>query len=133
MRGKVKKFFEDFEKAFLNLKNAVEMARDDLDVDGTIKRFEICYELSWKLMKEYLADVGVIVKNPRNTFKEAFSNDLIEDIETWMQIIEDRNLLVHTYTIEESREVFNRIKGKYIIELEKFYLAMQKRIQQEDI
>ncbi|TCO60233.1 HI0074 family nucleotidyltransferase substrate-binding subunit [Caldanaerobacter subterraneus] len=133
MRGKVRKFFEDFEKAFLNLKNAVEMARDDLDVDGTIKRFEICYELSWKLMKEYLADVGVIVKNPRNTFKEAFNNDLIEDVETWMQIIEDRNLLVHTYTLEESREVFNRIKGKYIIELEKFYLAMQKRIQQEDI
>lgn len=114
MREKVRRFFEDFERDFLNLKNAVEMAKDDLDVDGAIKRFEICYELSWKLMKEYLADMGVIVKNPRNTFKEAFNNDLIEDVETWMQIIEDRNLLVHTYTLEESRKVFNRVKEKYI-------------------
>jgi len=48
MRKRVKKTFLDFEKAFNNLKLAVEKAVDDLDIDGTIKRFELCYELSYK-------------------------------------------------------------------------------------
>jgi hypothetical protein len=48
MRERVKKAFLDFEKSFNNLKSAVKKAVDDLDIDGTIKRFELCYELSWK-------------------------------------------------------------------------------------
>lgn len=132
MRERIRDFFEDFEKAFLNLKKAVEVAEDDLDIDGTIKRFEICYELSWKLMKEYLADLGIIAKSPRAVFKEAFNNDLITDIETWMGIIEDRNLLVHTYTLEESREIFERIKNKYVSEFERFYSVIKVKIQNEE-
>lgn len=30
-----------------------------------------------------------------------------------MDMIEDRNLLVHTYTFEESGKIFERIKEKY--------------------
>ncbi|WP_281169080.1 HI0074 family nucleotidyltransferase substrate-binding subunit [Thermoanaerobacter thermocopriae] len=75
MRERVEKFFNDFAKAFENLKKATEVAKDDLDIDGTIKRFELCYELAWKLMKEYLADLGIIVKSPREAFKQAFINE----------------------------------------------------------
>jgi len=32
-------------------------------------------------------------------------------------MIDDRNLLVHTYTFEHSRTVFNNIKNKYFNEL----------------
>jgi len=114
MREKVKRFLNDFEKAFKNLKIATEQSVDDLDIDGAIKRFELCYELSWKLIREYLTDKGIVAHNPRDTFKNAFANNLIDNEEKWLKMIEDRNYLVHTYTFEESRIIFERIKDSYV-------------------
>ncbi len=131
MRDRIKKYLENFEKAFLNLKEATEFAKSDLDIDGAIKRFELCYELSWKLIKEYLADKGIIVKNPMDTFREAVKNGLIEDEEDWMKMIEDRNFLVHTYSSEESRTVYERIKSTYIKLFESLYKKIKEELKNE--
>jgi len=114
MRERVKRYFYQFEKALGNLESAVEKPVNDLEIDGTIKRFELCYEISWKLIKEYLADMGIICKNPRDCFKNAVSNGIIDKEETWMKMIDDRNALVHTYTHEKSREIFEHIKASYV-------------------
>lgn len=129
MRERVNKIFLDFQKAFNNLKTAVEVAKDDIGVDGTIKRFELCYELSWKLIKNYLEDKGIICRTPRDCFKQAIVNELINDEEKWMEMIEDRNLLVHTYTFDESREIFNRIKNCYCNLFELFYNKMKEMLK----
>ena len=131
MRERVKRYFKDFEKDFLNLKEALKLAKTDLDIDGTIKRFELCYELSWKLIKEYLADKGIIVKNPRDTFKEAVKNELIQEEEKWMEMIEDRNFLVHTYSSEESRTVFDKIKTIHINVFETLYKKIEEEFKNE--
>lgn len=131
MRERVKRYFKDFEKAFLNLKEALKIAKTDLDIDGTIKRFELCYELSWKLIKEYLADKGIIVKNPRDTFKEAVKNELIQEEEKWIEMIEDRNFLVHTYSSEESRTVFDKIKTIHINLFETLYKKIEEEFKNE--
>lgn len=129
MRERVERFFVDFGKAVKNLETAIDTAIDELDMDGTIKRFELCYELSWKLIKEYLADKGVIVKNPRDCFKEAFTNNLINNEDVWIKMLEDRNYLVHTYTFEESRKIFGHIKDLYLSEFKYLY----KIVDQSDI
>lgn len=121
MRERVERFFVDFAKAVKNLDTAIDTAIDELDMDGTIKRFELCYELSWKLIKEYLADKGVIAKNPRDCFKEAFANNLINNEDVWIKMLEDRNYLVHTYTFEESRKIFEHIKDLYLSEFKHLY------------
>ncbi len=46
MRERVKRYFDDFETALRNLEAGIEQSKDDLDIDGSIKRFELCYELS---------------------------------------------------------------------------------------
>lgn len=129
MRERVERFFVDFEKAVKNLETAIDTAIDELDMDGTIKRFELCYELSWKLIKEYLADKGVITKNPRDCFKEAFANNLINNEDVWIKMLEDRNYLVHTYTFEESRKIFKHIKDLYLSEFKHLY----RIVDQSDI
>ena len=131
MRERVKKTFSDFEKAFHNLKSAAETAVDDLDIDGTIKRFELCYELSWKIIKLYLEDLGIICKNPRDCFKQAKINNLIEDEDLWMEMIEMRNQLVHEYSLEFSREMFDKIKTKYVNIFEKLYKNIKERIKDD--
>ncbi|MFZ5996173.1 MAG: HI0074 family nucleotidyltransferase substrate-binding subunit [Nitrospirota bacterium] len=127
MRERVKRYFDDFGKALTNLENGVKEAENDLDIDGTIKRFELCYELSWKLIKEYLSDMGIICNNPRDCFKGAFANDLIDSEESWLKMIEDRNYLVHTYTFEKSREIFERIKDSYVVSLKYLFAAIQQK------
>ncbi|NOX36044.1 MAG: DUF86 domain-containing protein [Calditrichaeota bacterium] len=113
-RERVFRYYQDYKRAVENLGIAVRTAKDDLGIDGTIKRFELCYELAWKLIKEVLADRGIICKNPRDCFKEAFNNKLIDDQERWLDMIKDRNLLVHTYDASISREVFQHIEEKYL-------------------
>jgi nucleotidyltransferase substrate binding protein (TIGR01987 family) len=131
MRERVKKYFDDFETALRNLEAGIEQSKDDLDIDGTIKRFELCYELSWKLIKEYLADMGIICNNPRDCFKSAFANSLLDSEDTWLKMIEDRNYLVHTYTFEKSRKIFEHIKESYAGSLKHLYITIQKKSAKE--
>ncbi len=125
MNEKIKIIFNDFEKALNNLKKATEIAKDDLDIDGTIKRFELTYELSWKLIKSFLEYNGIFCKSPRECFKYAFQNGIIDNELIWMKMIDDRNLLVHTYNFDFSREIFENIKNKYL----KSFYYVKKFIQ----
>lgn len=126
MNERGKRIFSDFEKVLRNLKQATEVAKDDLAIDGTIKRFELCYELAWKLIKAYLEDMGIICKNPRDCFKQAYINELIDDETVWMEMIDDRNLLVHTYTFEESRNVFEHVRKSYVHSFEYLYARIDR-------
>ncbi|MHA1608254.1 MAG: HI0074 family nucleotidyltransferase substrate-binding subunit [Candidatus Freyarchaeota archaeon] len=131
MRERVKRYFTNYEKALRNLREGVEVARTDIEVDGAIKRFELCYELVWKLIKEYLADVGIICRSPRDTFREARRVEIIEDERLWMEMIEDRNALVHTYEMEKAREIFRKIKNEYVDCLQDVYEKIKRRIEEE--
>ncbi len=131
MRERVKRYFTNYEKALRNLREGVEVARTDIEVDGAIKRFELCYELVWKLIKEYLADVGIICRSPRDTFREARRVEIIEDERLWMEMIEDRNTLVHTYEMEKAREIFRKIKNEYVDCLQDVYEKIKRRIEEE--
>lgn len=123
---------EDYEKALRNLIEAVNTAETDLEIDGAIKRFELCYELMWKLIKEHLADIGIVCKSPRDTFREAHRNGIIEDEYVWMEMIEDRNTLVHTYEMEKAREIFERIKEEYTTCLEEVYEKIRERFDVDE-
>ena len=114
MNERLKRIYIVFEKAFNNLDSAAKGAQTELEIDGTIKRFELCYVLSWKLIKELLANLGIICKNPRNCFKQAVINDLILDEMVRLNMIDDRNERVHLYEFVKSREIVEHIKNDYL-------------------
>jgi nucleotidyltransferase substrate binding protein (TIGR01987 family) len=89
---------------------ALQTAKNPLEITGTIKCFEYCYELSWKTMQKILATMGIIDKNnPRSVFEAAYKNKLIEDLDAWNNVIRIRNLTVHTYDQDLAHEVFNSL------------------------
>lgn len=96
--------------ALLNAKkrldDAIVTAHSPLEKTGAIKCFEYCYEISWKLMRKILLKKGVETNNPRDAFREAGINRLIEDSEIWFDFIKKRNLTTHTYDEELAEEVF---------------------------
>src|SRR5699024_1078566 len=103
MNKKLKKYLEDYTSAIQNLDEVLQRSVvDDVVIDATIKRFELCYEISWKFIKAYLNEMGIACKNPRECFKYAKTNGLIRNELEWLNMIEDRNLLVHTYSLKRS-------------------------------
>ncbi len=113
---------QNFEKALNRLKEAVEHAKDELDKDGVIQRFEFTVEMLWKTLKTILEYQGIDCYSPRNCIKEAFKANIISDDEIFLDMLEDRNLSSHVYDQKTSEEIFQRIKNVYVQSLKKLNL-----------
>jgi nucleotidyltransferase substrate binding protein (TIGR01987 family) len=118
-----KQRFSNFEQAYMRLKEAVEDfdTLNRLAKEGLIQRFEYTLELAWKTLKDYLESKEEIAKFPKDVIKKAFRADLIDDGETWMEMLEKRNLLSHTYEEQIFNEVLAEITGPYFIQINKLY------------
>lgn len=105
----------NFSNALNKFVNAVERYEEfktqgfeDIYLDLIVKRFEFTYEMSWKALKRYLEFLGFEPKNPRMTFQEAYSQQLIADEEIWLDMIEQRNLSLHIYDESEIKEILDK-------------------------
>lgn len=114
MKKEVKYAINKFEDALNKLKQGIRQAKDELEKDGVIQRFEFTFELLWKTLKIFLSYEGIECKTPRGCLKEAFRIGIIEDEEKFLDMLEDRNRTSHIYNKETSEEIFERIKTEYI-------------------
>lgn len=119
---------EDLTKAIKRLREALQEPETDLVIDGVLHRFEFTFELAWKTMKDYLEYQGITGKigSPREIIKEAFSAGVIENGETWIDMMLSRNALAHLYDEETSREIYEKIKEEYIQEFVKLINDLEK-------
>lgn len=79
----------------------------DQDKAGAIQAFEFSYELSWKMMKRVLESRGLEVGSPKDTFRKAVHEKLINDPEIWFEFQKKRNLSSHIYDEEELQVVLS--------------------------
>ena len=82
---------------------------NELERDGVIQRFEFTFELVWKTLKKILAFKGVDVNSPRDAFREAAKQQLIEDPLIWFEFIKKRNLTTHMYNQNYADEIFQSL------------------------
>lgn len=47
--------FEDFDKAIRKLGGVLEVEKTEMTRDSAIKRFELCFDLAWKTIKDWNA------------------------------------------------------------------------------
>ena len=89
---------------FLKAREVFERFRRHLETDqeqaGAVLAFEFTYEQAWKTLKRILSKRGIDAQSPRETFREAARNRLINDPEQWFIFLEKRNLTSHTYKEE---------------------------------
>lgn len=107
---------KNFDLATGSLFEFLQLAQDrNLDRSGVIKAFEFSFETTWKLLQKIFEFDGESVGSPRDAFKFAFRNKLISPSQeqTWLNMIDDRNLTVHTYDVDLSRKIFKSIKENY--------------------
>lgn len=71
--------FEDFRDSTKRLKVVLKMKKSVIIRDSSIKRFELTFELSWKLLKTFLDDQGLICNSSKACLQQAFTFELIKD------------------------------------------------------
>jgi nucleotidyltransferase substrate binding protein (TIGR01987 family) len=107
--------FSSFRKALSQLKKFIDKGKlSELEEQGLIKAFEYSYELAWNVIKDYYEFQGVSdIQGSRDAIRMAFRRGLIEDGESWMNMIESRIQTSHTYNEETAREISEAIVNTY--------------------
>lgn len=118
-----KQRFSNFVKVFEHLKNALEIQNADIyQKAGAIQFFEMCFELAWNTLKDFLEDEGFKeIKSPRAAIKKAFEIGLIKNGHIWLKLLEDRNLTSHIYDDEIVEVIERSIRNEYFSILNEFY------------
>lgn len=128
-----KQRFENFEKALRLLREAlVESDQHSiLEIEGTVQRFEFTFELAWKTLKDYLEETGIPLSpgTPKNVIKEAFSVNIIQDGQLWIDMMETRNQMSHTYDEAAFGTAVKEISKRYIRGLEELYDFLLRQLQ----
>lgn len=127
-----KQRFENFERALLLLREAFAGApgeMSDLEKEGAIQRFESTFELAWKTLKDYLVHSGFRFDQitPRSVIKQAFAAKIIQDGQIWINMLEQRNLMSHTYDKQIFETVFAAISGQYLVALEQVFTWLKNK------
>lgn len=107
-----KQRFRNFENALNWLEKSLDnsLSHNRIEQAGTVHFFEICFELSWKVLKDFLEYNGHIdINSPRTAIKGAISMELIEDGHNWMEMLKDRNLTAHIYDEDTATYIYDKI------------------------
>lgn len=126
-----KQRFQNFDRAYVLLRQALQngpSALSLLEKEGVIQRFEYSFELAWKTVKDFLEEGGLVISpvTPRQVLKDAFAARLIADGQVWIDMLDHRNLLSHTYDFSVFEKAVDAIAGRYLpamTELHRFFVA----------
>ena len=96
-------------QATRRLSEALQSPESDLKRDAAIQRFEFTFEMAWKTLKRVLLYEGEICTTPRQCLKAAYRIGLLDDEDPWLNMLQDRNLMVHIYDEQTAMEIYRRI------------------------
>ena len=116
--------FQNFEKAFLKLQEAVEEEElNELERYGMVQRFEFTLELSWKVMKDFLEEQGFSFKpSPKETFRQAQEAEYIDFAQELIDGLEIRNELSHDYDGKKFENAEGQLRHETFPSLSRLYL-----------
>ncbi len=122
---------ENFSRALSQLRTAVALSRQrslsELEIQGLIQAFEFTHELAWNVIKDFFFEQGnSSIMGSKDATREAFQHSLIEDGQSWMDMIRSRNLSTHTYNEVTALEIAHKILVIYFPLFESFLNKMNE-------
>lgn len=112
---KLKESIEALQHALTFLDKA---KKDDFYFAGIAKKFETCFEYAWKYFKQKAMEEGLDAFSPKEAIKLAGRMGRIDNVETWLDFLEDRNAGVHDY--------FGLTKEDYLKTIQEFFKEVKK-------
>ena len=125
--------FSNYQKALAQLERFIEPpALNEREQQGLIKAFEYSFELAWNTLRDLLRSQGnAMLLGSRDTLREAYRLGLIEQGETWMLMIQDRNLTSHTYNRATADAIADHMTDRYLPCFRQLHSRLEQRLQQE--
>ena len=83
---------------------------------GLVGLYEICFEQAWKMMKELLEDSGYAESatgSPRQILKTAYKANMIRNETMWLQALQARNNVSHSYNELIALSIVRQTKASY--------------------
>ena len=107
--------FVNYQKALSQLQKFIDKGElSELEEQGLVKAFEYTYELAWTTLKDFLEYRGQTdIYGSRDAIRKAFQLNLIDDGESWMDMLKSRNKTSHTYNKETAEEICQAVKDVY--------------------
>lgn len=84
-----------------------------IERDAAIQRFEFTFEASWKAAKEILFQrEGIDAGSPKGVIRSCREVGILSDEQTItaLQMVDDRNLTVHTYNEALAIDIYSRLR-----------------------
>ncbi|MBE5963162.1 MAG: nucleotidyltransferase [Lachnospiraceae bacterium] len=125
------KKYDNFCNALKNLKDIYkyEEPYDNVTLIGLVALYSICFEQSWKAMKEIMTYNGVIeaeTGSPRSIIKLAYSVGMITQEKVWLDALVSRNNVAHSYNQAIALDIVRATKDRYV----EMFEALQTNIQE---
>lgn len=98
----------------------------DIYRDSLVMRFSVAQELSFVTLRRFLQNVeGAKLGVSKDVYREAGRLGLIESVESWFVYKEHRNLVVHTYNVDQANETA-QIALRFLNDARSLLLKLQK-------
>jgi nucleotidyltransferase substrate binding protein (TIGR01987 family) len=122
---------EHFEKSVAELREACAQEEySKLERAGLIQLFELCFELSWKTLQDFLVYEGQAIGGAKTVIREAHGLELIADVDGWYAMLADRNRVSHAYDEATVLATVKAIRESYQFLLERVMRDLQARRDQ---
>ena len=130
-----------WKQRFSNYQNAIKLLDElkTLDLDslsllekeGIIRRFKNSLNLAFKALNDKMQFDGLLIDriSPKMVVKKAYHYQYIDEIDIWLAMINDRNILSHTYNEEVVEQIIPVIKEQYLPLLDRMYETLLKDVE----
>ena len=107
--------YSNFRRSVANLQEALETENPSkLERQGIIKAFELCYELAWKTLQDYLGHIGYQdTIGPKPVISRAFEIGLLHDGDVWANMHRGRNESAHVYSENKAIDLERDIRHHF--------------------
>lgn len=113
------KKYENFCASLNNLKEIYEYEEpySNVILTGLVGLYEICFEQSWKAIKEKLWENGFSESqrgSPRQILKTAYQAGMIKEEELWLSALATGNNVAHAYNQDVALDIVRLTKENII-------------------
>lgn len=112
------KKFDNFVQALTNLKDIFDYEEPygNVELTGMVGLFEVCFEQSWKAIKEVLENDGFSearTGSPKQILKTAYQANMISDEKLWLRALVARNNVALSYNKKIALSIINETKNDF--------------------
>lgn len=113
------KKYENFYRALNNLEEIYNYSDpyDNVIRTGLVGLYKVCFEQAWKTMKEILEQHGFVegrTGSPKQILKTAYAAGMISDESLWLEALQARNNVSHSYNEDIALGIISDTKDKFV-------------------